>query len=88
MNTLDVGALSGGCHSAFLLCKETPEQHDLANADEKHQDGFTNRPECHTLEEMLCFDAVVRLPQPVPSLRLSHHIEDLVNRDAGGLQLK
>lgn len=83
-----IGALSGCCHGAFPLCKEAPEQHDLANADEKQQDGFTNRPECHTLKEMLGFDAVVCLPQSVASLRLRHHVQDLMNRDAGGLQLE
>lgn len=83
-----IRALSGGGHSAFLLCKETPEQHNLADADEKQQYSFSNGPECHPLQEMLRFDAVVCLSQPVPRLRFRHHIQDLMNGDAGRFQLK
>lgn len=36
---------------------------------------------------MLCFDAVVCLSQSVPSLRFRHHIQDLMNGDAGRFQL-
>lgn len=87
MNTWTLRTLGGGGHSAFLLCKETPKQHHLADANEKQQDGFSNRPERHPLKEMLGFDSIVGLSQSVPSLRLGYHFEDLVERDAGGLQL-
>lgn len=74
--------LSSGCHRAFLLREEAPEQHDLTDADDKQHDGFTDRPVGHPLEEMLCFCAVMRLSQSVPCLRISHHLQDLVNGDA------
>lgn len=80
--------LSGGGHRAFLLSEEASEQHDLTDADDKQQDGFSDGPVGHPLEEMLCFCAVMCLSQPVPCLRVSHHLQDLMNGDARGLQLK
>lgn len=53
--------LSGGCHRAFLLSEEALEQHDLTDADDEQQDGFSDGPVGHPLEEMLGFCAVVCL---------------------------
>lgn len=55
----------------------------MADADDEQQHGFSNGPVGDPLEEVLRFGAVVRLPQPVPRLRLTHRLQDLVNGDAG-----
>lgn len=84
----DPRVLSGGSHRAFPLTEEAPEQHDLTDADDEQQDGFSDGPVGHPLEEMLRFCAVMRLSQPLPCLRVSHHLQDLMNGGARRLQLQ
>lgn len=74
--------LSGGCNRTFLLREEAPEHHDLPDANNKQQKGLSDGPDGHTLKEVLCFGAVLGLPQSVPRLRLSHGLHQLVNSDA------
>lgn len=81
-------ALSGSCHRAFLVREEAPEHHDLADADDKQQDGLPDGPVGHALQQVLCFCAVLRLSQPVPRLRVHHHFQDLMNGDTRRLQLR
>lgn len=47
-------ALSGGCHRAFLVSEEAPGHHDLADADDEQQDGLSDGPVGHPLEEFFC----------------------------------
>lgn len=84
----DYEVLSGGCDGAFLLTEEALEQHDLTEADDKQQDGFSDGPVGDSLQEMLGFHAVVCLSEPVPRLRVGHHLQDLMDGDARWLQLK
>ena len=85
---LRLQVLSGGCYRAFLLTEEAFKQYYLTNTDDKQQDGFSDGPVGHPLQEVLCFRAVLCLSQPVPGLRVSHHLQDLMNGDARWLQLK
>lgn len=81
-------SLSHCCHRTFLISEKTLEKHNLADADDKQQDGFADRPVGNTLMQVLCPGAVVCLPQPVPHLGFSHNLQDLMNSDTRGLQLK
>lgn len=85
--TLRPWFLSGSCHGAFLVREEALKHHDLTDADDKQQDGFSDGPVGDALQQVLCFCAILCLSQPVPCLWVSHHLQDLMNGDARWLQL-
>lgn len=80
--------LSGDCYRAFLLSKEAFKQHDLTDTDDKQQDSLSKGPVGDALQKVLRFCAVVCFSKSVPRLRVSHHLQDLMNGDTRGFQLK
>ena len=76
-----------GANASLLVAEEASQHEHLAQADGEQQRRFAHRPVVDALMDVLRPDAVVRLPQAVARLRLRHHLQDLVDGEASGLQL-
>lgn len=80
--------LSFSGDTSFLVTKEASEHDDLADADDKQEEGLPYGPVGDSVLEVFCPDAVLGLPKSVPCLRLHNHLQDLMDRHAGRFHLK
>ena len=73
--------------AALLVAEEASQHEHLAQADGEQQCRLAYRPVVDALVDVLRPNAVVRLPQAVARLGLRHHLQDLMDGEARGLQL-